>query len=177
MQESYADLTEIHFIILIKPDKLWKIHLGEMKMLLTLLVHQEPKPDVSIPIREWAECDICPRTKILAQSHTLHFRSLNVTNGDSGYSRIPNCEPGTSRMQIHQLCWVRARSAGEAVQRSASAGILNCYTKHHQGSDVKLPSCFPSTRFKHGLYQFGLQSFHCTWSPCTRLVIAMSNTM
>lgn len=151
----------------------------KMKMVLTLLVHQETKPEVSIPIRGWVECDIRSCTEILAQSHTLLFRSLNITNGDSGYSRISRCEPGTTRMQPG----CRSTSSAEWEQ-----GLLE---KQHRelpllASSFAAPSiikahlsrflsCFPPTRFKHGLNQFGLQSFHCTWSPCTGLVIAVSN--
>lgn len=53
-------------------------------MLLTLLVHQEPKPEVSIPMREWSESDICPCAKILAQGYNpLQFGYLNMTKSDS----------------------------------------------------------------------------------------------
>lgn len=63
-----------------------------MEMLLTLLVHQEPKSEVSIPMREWAESDVCPCAKILAQSYCpLHFGDLDMTNGDS--LGIPEYQP------------------------------------------------------------------------------------
>lgn len=53
-------------------------------MLLTFLVHQEPKPEVFIPIREWAECEIFLCAKILAQSYcSLCFEDIDMTNSDS----------------------------------------------------------------------------------------------